>query len=476
MDSIPPKKPTKKPVMKPMFIKKKVLNKNKAVPTATDAPPSSSEPIALTGGSSSLKSPSASQDSDIIDITDEVVDLRKDGKKKKEEMNDLDFWGRSQAVHAGMLKLERERHRKERQAREAEKQKEESQHATRSSKRRKSDENNVIRLSDNENDEGDDNRPRKSRDGTRSPTATTSITTIDSLNPAEFDKILAAFKEKRATEEAAANLKSIRDAVPAYLPEPTTTQLPPDSQRAVSADPSETFKDVIIQILIVSDIEGTKPFVFNRKYTQTLGKVRETWGKMQHFTEEQLDRLILVWLNETRAFDSTVPRSLGVRFDKEGKMYVEDKSRRTSAGRRDMEEQAAMQQGIAPGECRVYFTAMWIEDFEEMLRKREEAVEREREGEIWEISESEEEEVLTGITLNSKPMVIILKGKNFKELKLKVKPTMKISQVIDMIKDERKLEEDVDIELRFDGDELEEDTTLEDAEIEHEFQIDVVLR
>ncbi|KAK6530004.1 hypothetical protein TWF694_003380 [Orbilia ellipsospora] len=476
MDSIPPKKPAKKPVMKPMFIKKKVLQKNKPKPTTAEAVPSSSTPITLTGGSSSLKSPSSSQDSDIIDITDKVVENRKKDEEKKEELNDLAFWGRSQAVHAGMLKLERERHLKSKLAREAEKQKEDSQRSTRSSKRRKSDENNAIRLSDDENSgEDDEDRPRKSRDGTRSPTATTS-TTVESLNPAEFDKILAAFKEKRATEEAAATLKSIQGAGAAYLSEPTSTQVPANSQRAASADPTETFKDVVIQILIVSNIEGTKPFVFNRKYSQTLGKVRETWGKMQNFNEDQLDRLILVWLNETRAFDSTVPKSLGIRFDKEGKMYVEDKSKRTSAARRDMEEQAALQQGIAPGECRVYFTAMWIEDFEEMLRKREEAREKEREKESWELSEPEDDEVLTGITLNSKPMIITLRGKNFEELKLKVKPNMKINQVIDMIKETRSLDEDVDIELHFDGDELEEDMTLEDAEIEHEFQIDVVLR
>ena len=53
---------------------------------------------------------------------------------------------------------------------------------------------------------------------------------------------------------------------------------------------------------------------------------------------------------------------------------------------------------------------------------------------------------------------------------------MKIREVIERMRDERKLGEDTEVELHFDGEELEEDMSLEEADIEDEFQIDVVLR
>lgn len=45
-----------------------------------------------------------------------------------------------------------------------------------------------------------------------------------------------------------------------------------------------------------------------------------------------------------------------------------------------------------------------------------------------------------------------------------------------MMRDQRKLDEDTEIELHFDGEELEEDMTLQEADIEDEYQIDVILR
>ncbi|EPS37068.1 hypothetical protein H072_9314 [Dactylellina haptotyla CBS 200.50] len=464
----------KKPAIKPMFFKRKDLSKPKPTLLPVAKPTPIDDPIESASGA---KASAAPKSPDIIEIIDDVKDEKKlklKQKGSKAEKTDLDYWGRSRHVHDGMMKLERERHRKEKEAEdrrkqkeaaELERQKKEEKQNTRSSKRRKSGDNEIIQLSDDEND-GDENRHRKfPRDGTVTPTTST-----DALDNAEFEKILAEYKKKKEAEDAAA-AKSTQES----FTEPISTQHLTNSQRATSTDPGDAYKDVIIQILIVSRIDGTKPFVYNRKFSQTLGKVRDTWARMNHLTEEQVDRLIFVWQNETRVFDSTVPRSLGIRFDREGKMYVEEKNRRKTFGRRDRDEKAALQEGIAPGECKIFFDAMWAEDFEQMLKEREEAQANE-EKEIWGITEIEEEEVVTGITPNTKPMFITLRGKNFKELKLKVKPTMKVSEVIQKMKKERDLDDDTEIELHFDGDELEENMTLEDAEIEHEFQIDVVLQ
>ncbi|KAK6354383.1 hypothetical protein TWF730_008791 [Orbilia blumenaviensis] len=454
-------KPKRKPVMKPMFFKKDDLS---AYASKLSQPPP--PPVALKASSSNtidLTSPTPSQDftpSGSQDPKNIQVD------NKKQEVNDLDFWGRAKDVHASMQKVSEER----RQEAKARKQTARSalvgkakEKPTRSSKRRKSDENTVVLVSDGENnDEKDaDYLPRKTtRDPALTPRA--SVEPVE-LDPSEFDKILEAFNKKKAEVEAEVAAK-------ARAFSPPMSQLP-GSQPATSTEPVDTSKDIVIQVLIISSIPGTKPMVFNRKFGQTLGKVRDTWARMQGFTEEQVEGLILVWQNKTRVFDSTLPKSLGIRFDEHGKMYLSSKGEKE---RKD--ESQVIPQGIAPEECRIFFDAMWVDEYEELMKRREAAKERENALELSSDSEGDDNEIVTGIALNTQMIEITLKGKHFKELKLKVKPSMKISEVIEKMRDERQLDEDTEIELHFDGEEIEEDMTLEEADIEDEFQIDVVLR
>ncbi|KAF3934101.1 hypothetical protein ABW19_dt0208117 [Dactylella cylindrospora] len=469
----------KKPVMKPMFFKRKILPPKSQQKPKTDLLESASSntaSIVIDDSPSSSKTPTSSQSAS----TAQKATSGRNATKKKEkretgQLDDLEYWGRSKDVHAGMLRIEEERIR-EREAEHrrkveeasalAKKKRQEQQdkrYSSRASKRRKSDEG-AIAISDEDSDDTDDtaHRPRRpSAARTRSPSL------LPELNAEadEVNKILEDYKRKQAQAKAAPPTTQVSQRAISENP-PAGTQ----TNGRASTEPADKTKDIIVQILVVSRIEGVKPMVFNRKFGQTLGVVRTTWGKMQHFDESRVDRLVLIWRNETRVFDSTVPKSLGIRFDREGKMYIEDKNRRTSLARRQMEEEQAIHDGIKPDECKIVFDAMWEEDWEQLVKEREEAKN------AWELSGDDEEEV-PGIALNVKPMFIMLKGKNFKQLKMKVKPTMKVSEVIQVIREERNLDEnDTEIELHFDGDELEEDMTLEDAEIEHEFQIDVILK
>ncbi|KAK6510974.1 hypothetical protein TWF506_010062 [Arthrobotrys conoides] len=477
----------KKPVLKPIAGFKLPVSKPSPVevdigsesstPAAAAAPALRKEPSTTID----LASPTASQDtlpvlnrqrSTTIDLTSPtasqatIPSASQEPKKSeaKKQLNDLDIFGRAKDVHVGMRIVSEAKRRKEAEARrqKAKAAEEEKKKIvpTRTSKRRKSDDEKTILIDDEDNDDDKDPdfRRRKNRDSTLTPRGS-----VEPVDPSEVDRVLEAFNKKKA--ELAARSR--------VLSPPSLTQLPA-SQQATSTDPADAYKEIIVQILIVSGIPGTKPMVFNRKFGQTLGKVRDTWARMQGFTNDQLPHLILVWQNETRVFDSTVPRSLGIRFDRDGKMYLGDKGKNYSLAKLDKDEREAIQNGINPEECRVLFTAMWDEEFEELMKQREAAKEREKAFEL--SSDHEDEEVVTGIALISQMIEITLKGKHFEELKLKVKPGMKISEVIEKIRDERKLDEDTEIELRFDGDELEEDMTLEEAEIEDEFQIDVVLR
>ncbi|KAF3920684.1 hypothetical protein ABW21_db0208136 [Orbilia brochopaga] len=441
----PPRK--KGPNLKPMpFFKRREIAPKPVQPTVIDL----DDP----------KSPPSSQGAPASQPTVE---------KKERVLTDLEVWGRSKAVHASIVKREEERRRQEaekrRKARAAqeEKQKAQAQGQPRSSKRRKSSEGETIQISDDSDDDGGSRMRKSFQDDT--PSSSNDAPAI--VKPSDIDKILADYKRLQEEKKAAAAAEPSR-----------SISVEPQATQGLSQDPSDAFQNVVIGILIVSDIEGTKPKIFSRKFAQSLGRVRETWGMMQGFSPEQLDRLILVWQNNTRVFDSTVPRSLGFRFDREGKMYLEGAGRRGSLTRRDRDEQAALQEGIAPGECKVLLHAMWEEDFEAMIKAREEA--RERERAAWdltsEVENIEPDEVVSGISLKVKPIMVTFRGKNFKDLKLKVKPNMTVGEVITMIKKERGMDEDAEIGLRFEGDDLEEDTPLEDADIDDDVQIDVVLR
>ncbi|KAF3078592.1 hypothetical protein TWF569_008723 [Orbilia oligospora] len=440
----------------PILAKERSTTIDPTSPTASQGslPPLKKEPSTTID----LTSPTASQ----ATVPSGSQDPKKTEKKK--EFNDLEFFGRSKDVHAGMRIVAKAKRQKEAEAREqrakAAAEEKKKIEPRRYSKRRKSDDEAAILIGDDENDDGKDPDflPRKNRDPTLTPR-----TSVEPIDPSEVDRVLEAFNKKKAEVEARSRV----------LSPPLSTQLLA-SQHATYTNPADASKDIVIQILIISGIPGTKPMVFNRKFGQTLGKVRDTWARMQGFTEDQIQHLVLVWQNETRAFDSTVPKSLGIRFDRDGKMYLDGKGGNDSFSTLGKDEREAIRNGIKPDDCRIYFDAMWDEEFEGLLRQREAAKEREKALEL--SSDHEDEEVVTGIALNTQMMEITLKGKHFKELQLKVKPSMKISEVIEKMRDERKIDEDTEIELHFDGEELEEDMTLEDAEIEDEFQIDVVLR
>ncbi|RVD83528.1 uncharacterized protein DFL_007914 [Arthrobotrys flagrans] len=435
--------PRKKPVLKPMFFKK-------AKPIKDDAESLSSTPAgpALKKESSTtidLTSPTASQGTAPSGSQDVKI------AEKKKELNDLERWGRARDVHVGMRMVSEAKRQKEAEARRQKAkapavEEKKRVHPIRSSKRRKSDDKTSILIVDDDNDDDKDSDflPRKT---TRDPTHTPR-TSVEPIDPDEFDRVLEAFNKRKA--EVAAEVAA-RSRV--FSP-PLSTQLPV-SQRETSTDPADASKEIVIQILIISSIPGTKPMVFNRKFGQTFGKVRDTW-------------------NETRVFDSTVPKSLGIRFDKDGKMYLGAKGKRDGFETLERDETQAIQSGIKPDDCRIFFDAMWVDQYDDLMRQREAAKERERALEL--SSDHEDEEVVTGIALNTQMIEITLKGKHFEELKLKVKPSMKICEVVEKMRDERKLDEDTEIELHFDGEELEEDMTLEEADIEDEFQIDVVLR
>ncbi|GFF89986.1 protein ESC2 [Aspergillus udagawae] len=70
-------------------------------------------------------------------------------------------------------------------------------------------------------------------------------------------------------------------------------------------------EDVIVQILITSPIEGTKPLIVHRKMSQSLRDVRLAWCNRQNLSTTVQASIYLTWKGR-RLFDVTTCRSLGL--------------------------------------------------------------------------------------------------------------------------------------------------------------------
>lgn len=70
-------------------------------------------------------------------------------------------------------------------------------------------------------------------------------------------------------------------------------------------------EDAVVQILITSEIENTKPLIVHRKISQSLKEVRLAWCRRQGFTEGMQSSVFLIWKGR-RLFDVTTCKSLGV--------------------------------------------------------------------------------------------------------------------------------------------------------------------
>lgn len=81
-------------------------------------------------------------------------------------------------------------------------------------------------------------------------------------------------------------------------------------------------EDAVVQILITSEIENTKPLIVHRKISQSLKEVRLAWCRRQGFTEGMQSYVFLIWKGR-RLFDVTTCKSLGVNLvDKSAESFA----------------------------------------------------------------------------------------------------------------------------------------------------------
>ncbi|TVY20397.1 hypothetical protein LARI1_G000924 [Lachnellula arida] len=216
---------------------------------------------------------------------------------------------------------------------------------------------------------------------------------------------------------------------------------------------SKAVVDPIIEVLVTSKIDDTKPLLVKRKVSQRLKEVKTAWcdhqtNDGQPMASEIKDSIFLTW-NGKRLYDVTSCKSLNLNIDSSGKI--------SSQG-----------EGV-DFNGRVHLEA-WTEDsFKAHQNKEAARLQREQDG-----ADEDEEEVIEEQVV--KKIRLILKSRELGESKMTVKPTTLIQKLINAFRQDKKVAEHQEISLQVDGEKLDPEEKIEDTELEDMEVVEVHIR
>jgi len=116
------------------------------------------------------------------------------------------------------------------------------------------------------------------------------------------------------------------DGTPDHNPHHATSSSPPADNvpnyeaRMRSRMRTNTSTAPIVNILVNSPIDNTKPLVIKRRLDQTLREVRQHWCKVQGFSPAQTAEIFLVWKGSIRVSDFVSCKGIGVKVDSTGNL------------------------------------------------------------------------------------------------------------------------------------------------------------
>jgi hypothetical protein len=278
------------------------------------------------------------------------------------------------------------------------------------------------------------------------PVVSTKVTSNDDeehFSDEEFPELLAKARERKRLAElekarAAATFAN-KNHEPGRSAGDDVFQL----GSAVPADPA-------INIFITSRLQDSKPLMIKRKLSGRLREVRLAWCARQSvdgepWPEDVKDSIFLSWKGK-KLFDVTACSSLGIKVGPEGDL------RGTGEGFTD-------DGGI---HMEAWTQGLW----DDCLALAE------IEGEASEVEEVEEVEIEpVRIKLTLKANV-----KDLKDYKIAVKPTTTIQKLTDLYRDQKKIPRDKRVILDFDGEHLDPEMTVVEAELSDMDTIDVYIR
>lgn len=208
--------------------------------------------------------------------------------------------------------------------------------------------------------------------------------------------------------------------------------------------------DPIIEVLITSELAGTKPLLARRKVSQRLDAVRLAWCDHQASGGQSLgpdfkDSIFLSWKGK-RIYDATTCKSFKLSFDGSGQI-------------------SSQSEGVNSG--RVHLEA-WTDDTYRQYQERQ-AIKQQRE-----LNGLEEEEVV--VEEKVKKIKLFLKSRELGECRVSVKPTTKIEQLISKFREEKGVSDGQEVSIHLDGDQLEPESTVEEAELEDKDSVEVHIK
>ena len=198
--------------------------------------------------------------------------------------------------------------------------------------------------------------------------------------------------------------------------------------------------EVVVDILVTSEMENTKPLIVRRLMSQRFRDIRLTWCARQGFDQDMTDTVYLTW-NKRRLFDVTTCKSLDIKSPSSISLDpdFEDESRDV---------------------LRIHVEAVT----DEFLKARAEA------------EKLALEPPVSLQTADSDSFHIVLKSPGFGDLRVKVLPRTPVQQIMDNFRSKRNIPAGKEIHLSFDGDILDSSAQLKDCDIDDMDLVEVILR
>ncbi|KAL7927918.1 ubiquitin-2 like Rad60 SUMO-like domain-containing protein [Trichoderma austrokoningii] len=206
-------------------------------------------------------------------------------------------------------------------------------------------------------------------------------------------------------------------------------------------------KDAAADILIRSNIPGTKVVIMKYQYDRPIRLIRDSWFALQGRNKQlelpvaSAEEIVLTWRRRMVYMYSSL-LGQGIRPQGDGKIITDEYAKG----------------GLQDGRTKVVFEAWTTEGFRQMEREEERRMKREA-GELSDDETTREEQV------KETKLRVVLKAKDIEAVKLTVRLETTVETLIVGFRTQRNVSSSKDVGIWFDGDRLEEHQTMEDIDI-----------
>ncbi|KAI0894787.1 hypothetical protein F4806DRAFT_97129 [Annulohypoxylon nitens] len=221
--------------------------------------------------------------------------------------------------------------------------------------------------------------------------------------------------------------------------------------------------DPIIQILIHSHMRGINTFLFRRRLSQRLNVVYQTWIEQQivkggNVPRPVLETMFFTWKGN-KVYPHTTLKTLGIKPERDGSLYPDWKSDQEGYRGRD----------------KVFFEAWTQQLYDEYLEEKEKQ-RLQHLNELEGVYEGSQEPEAPQASQEEKKIRIHFKAKDKQPTKATVRPSTTAAQLVKAYRRLANIPDDTTIELHWDGEVLEDETTVEEADIEDMDSLEVHIK